>query len=314
LLTPFAIAPAPAGAAIHAAYLSPPPAISSARYRDAVKEVRRKGAASGSTRTADQTVEGIFWGYDGPRGLGVPPRLYNQVVRAFAAQHMATNSVADNARLYALVNVGMADAAIVAWSAKYAYDFWRPVVGIREHDAGFGPGNGSGAGVTSSFCDPAWAPLGRPATNKPGEFFRTPDFPAYPSGHATFGAVSLKLAALFLAQKAGVSFATAFRGTAFDFVSDEYNGVNMDPKGDARPYHRRNFTLAEAVVQNALSRVWLGVHWRFDGMGAVAPDDLAGTQIPTDPAIAHAGPDEKTIGGVPAGLTIADEVFAGSFT
>jgi vanadium chloroperoxidase len=208
----------------------------------------------------------------------------------------------------------MADAAIVAWSAKYAYDLWRPVVGIREHDAGFGPANGSGPGVVSSFCDPAWAPLGRPATNTLGEFFRTPDFPAYPSGHATFGAVAFKLTALFHAQKAGISFADAFGARPFDFVSDEYDGVNRDPKGDARPYHRRSFTLAEAVLQNAISRVWLGVHWRFDGIGAVLPDDLVGTPIPTDPATGHAGPDEKTIGGVPAGLTIAAEVFGNAFT
>lgn len=194
--------------------------------------------------------------------------------------------------------------------AKYDYDLWRPVVGIREHDAGFGPGHGKGPGATSKACDPTWAPLGRPGTNSIGDFIKTPDFPAYPSGHATFGAVAFKLAALVHAKLAGGDFATAFHKLTFDFVSDEFNGVNRDPHGDVRVHHRREFSLADAVVQNAVSRVWLGVHWRFDGLGADLPADLVGAAVPKDPATPDPVVDEKSLGGVPAGLKIADEVFA----
>src|SRR5262249_50279244 len=51
----------------------------------------------------DQTEIGIFWGYDGRPGLGTPPRLYNQIVRTVANQQH--NTEADNARLFALVNI-----------------------------------------------------------------------------------------------------------------------------------------------------------------------------------------------------------------
>jgi vanadium chloroperoxidase len=245
--------------------------------------------------------------------LGVPPRLYNQVVRAFAKKHMPLNSTAENARLYALVNAGMADAAIVAWSAKYTYDLWRPVIGIRHHEAGFGRGTGASDGPSGPQCDPAWAPLGRPGTNTLGDFTKTPDFPAYPSGHAIFGAVAFKLAAQFYAEKAGVPFPVAFKETEFEFVSDEYNGVSRDPRGDVRPYHERSLTLGYAVVENALSRVWLGVHWRFDGLGAKLPDELVGIThprpLPGDPSAPDDPATEKKLGGVPAGLKIAGEIF-----
>jgi membrane-associated phospholipid phosphatase len=312
---PFCIAPG--AGPIHVPYVIAPPALGTPRYNAAVTDVRKEGAAQTTSRTPRETLAGIFWGYDGSRGLGVPPRLYNQVVRAFARKHMPLNTPADNARLYALINAGMADAGVVAWSAKYEYDLWRPVVGIRQHESGFGPGTGSSDGPNGGNCDPGWAPLGRPGTNTPGDFTKTPDFPAYPSGHATFGAVAFKLAALFYAQKAGVTFAEAFKETLFDFVSDEYNGVNGDPRGDVRPYHERWLTLGYAVAENALSRVWLGVHWRFDGVGAILPSDLVGITkpraIPKDPSAPDL-PNENQLGGVPAGLKIADEVFTAHFT
>lgn len=316
-VTPFGIPPAAAGTMIHSTYLDAPPALGTTRYDDAVADVRKEGAVRTASRKSWETLAGTFWGYDGPRGIGVPPRLYNQVVRAFAAQHMQDNTIAENARLYALVNAGMADAAIVAWSAKYSYDLWRPVVGIRHHETGFGPGNGSSNGPNAANCDPGWAPLGRPGTNTPGDFTKTPDFPAYPSGHATFGAVAFKIPALFFAEKTGKTFDVAFKETVFSFVSDEYNGVNLDPAGDVRPFHNRQLTLGYAVAENALSRVWLGVHWRFDGMGAVLPADLTGItlprKIPKDPADPDPAIDETRLGGVPVGLAIADQVFGAHF-
>ena len=47
----------------------------------------------------------------------------------------------------AAINAAMADAGIASWYWKYVYDFWRPVVAIREADAGFGP-TGLGDGNT----------------------------------------------------------------------------------------------------------------------------------------------------------------------
>lgn len=306
---------------IHQGFLAGPPDGNGGkkarqRYDAAVKDVKDLGSAAGSTRKPDDTLAGIFWGYDGPRGLGVPPRLYNQVVRAFASQHLAGNTVEDDARLYALVNAGMADAAIIAWSAKYAYDLWRPIIGIREYQAGFGPMGGSSKGVSDPLSDPFWTPLGKPATNTPWEFNRTPDFPAYPSGHATFGAVAFRLAALFATEKnAAETSAEAMNKLTFTFVSDEFNGENQDPHGDIRPRHGRVLTLGGAILENALSRVYLGVHWRFDGIGAVAPDDLelSGSSLADPAADAKlADATEKELGGVPAGLKVAKALYTGT--
>lgn len=320
MVTPFCIAPPAAGAHIHTGYLADPPSITSNRYKAALRDVKGKGDRIGTTRVPDETMAGIFWGYDGSRGLGVPPRLYNQVVRAFVDQN-GGNTPAENARLFALINAGMADAAIVAWSAKYAHDLWRPVVGIREHDAGFGANNGThtidldspGTAITAD-CDPTWAPLGRPGTNTSGDFTKTPDFPAYPSGHATFGAVVFQLTGKFYEQKTEKTLKDVMNDK-FTFISDEFNGHNRDPNGDERVFHRRRFSLCEAIIENALSRVYLGVHWRFDGLGVIKPDDLT-CKIPDDPS----KPDklnnniEKELGGVPAGLKVAEQVFSGCFT
>ena len=283
-------------------------------------DVKALGAAASPTRTTQETLVGIFWGYDGSNRIGVPPRLYNQIIGTFVDTHEATVpggrlSTDDLARLYALVNAGMADAAIAAWSAKYDYDLWRPVLGIREHETGFGPANGKvpASKAPGPLADPFWSPLGRPGTNSPGDLLKTPDVPAYPSGHATFGATAFTLIGHFFAKKAGATVQAVMNDPtfAFDLVSDEFDGVAVDPRGDVRPRVVRTITLHEALIENVLSRVYLGVHWRFDGIGAVAPDGLMGP-VPADPAgpVALDPAREKKMGGVALGLAVADKIAA----
>jgi hypothetical protein len=74
------------------------------------------GITTVTIRTPEQTRIGLFWGYDGRPGLGTPPRLYNQIARVLAEQE--NNTVAQNARLFALVNLAMADAGLSCWSRK----------------------------------------------------------------------------------------------------------------------------------------------------------------------------------------------------
>ena len=205
------------------------------------------------------------------------------------------NSPDANARLFALVNAAMGDAGILAWDQKYLHDVWRPVVGIREHDDSMGPD--AAAAATSDLnddCDPAWLPLGAPNSNTSKRDF-TPNFPAYPSGHATFGAAALHMVRLFYGVPPGNRAADAlFPGT---FVSDELNGVTKDAKGVVRPRHARAFPrgLWQMIEENGFSRVFLGVHWFFDAF-ALAPDGR---------------PDwTQNIGGAPLGLTIAEDIYA----
>jgi hypothetical protein len=232
----------------------PPPALTSKEYRSAFREVQRlggDGVVTATKRTPDQTMAGLFWAYDGSPTLGTPPRFFNQIALHIAEQ--MGSDVADLARLLALVNVAMADAGIASWESKYHYKFWRPVTGIREADEGTGP-SGLGDGNPATQGQPDFMPLGAPASNNAVSNF-TPPFPAYPSGHATFG---------------GVLFQTLRRvyGTdhiPFTMVSDELNGVTLDNHGEPRPLVPRTFsTLSEAEEENGQSRVYLGIHWEFD--------------------------------------------------
>jgi len=232
--------------------LPPPPALNSPEYTEAYNEVKALGGDGTNTptiRNQDQTEAGIFWAYDGVPSLCAPPRLYNQITIKIATDKH-TNNALKLARLLALVNLSLADAGISSWDSKWFYQYWRPVGGIREGDTDNNP---------NTAPDAAFSPLGGQATNLTGPDF-TPPFPAYPSGHATFG---------------GALFQTLrnFYGTdriPFTFVSDEFNGVNKDNQGNVRPLKPRSFTnLSQAEEENGQSRIYLGIHWSFDKTGGI---------------------------------------------
>ena len=291
------------GFSITARHTLEAPPFDNKEYREALREVRGKGIAPElmgtlpndnpniEPRTVDETVVGIFWAYDGAFGLGTPPRLYNQIVRRVAIAR--GNSIAQNARLFAFVNVAMADAGILAWDEKYKHDLWRPVLGIREHDKSMGPAATQADNNISDDCDTSWLPLGAPNTNRIGKN-STPNFPAYPSGHATFGAAAFHITRLFYNDASDERRDDLFDG--LDFVSDEFNGVNTDNRGTVRSRHLRNFPrgLGQMIEENGRSRVDLGVHWVFDAF-----------------AVKNNGePDlDRNIGGVPLGLEIAKDIF-----
>jgi len=220
------------------------------------------------------------------------------------------NDAATNARLFAFVNAAMADAGILAWAEKYKYDLWRPVVGIREHDNSMGPAGDSGHDI-SNDCDPLWLPLGAPSTNSLGsgtmhtypcqqtqkEVVKnfTPPFPAYPSGHATFGAAALHVTRRFYGVPDGDRSADLLF-TNLEFTSDELDGVSRDNLGNVRPKHARNFAggLWDMIIENGESRVFLGVHWVFDAFLRKS----------------NGTPDlTENVGGVPLGLAIAENIF-----
>lgn len=239
-----------------------PPALNSAEYTAAFNEVKSLGGdgiITPTTRTAEQTEIGIFWAYDGTPSLCAPPRLYNQITMHIADQMGTSSNPADLARLLALVNTAMADAGVASWESKYFYQYWRPVTAIRESDQGTGP-TGFGDGNADTAGEVNFTPLGAPASNLNGPNF-TPPFPAYPSGHATFG---------------GALFETLrkFYGTdniAFTFMSDEFNGVTHDNAGNVRPVISRSFSsLSQAEEENGQSRIYLGIHWTWDKSEGIA--------------------------------------------
>jgi hypothetical protein len=231
--------------------------LKSQEYTQAYNEVLALGGAKSTKRTAEQTIIGLFWAYDGRPGLGTPPRLYNQIVRTVALQE--GNTEAENARLFALVNIAMADAGITCWYDKYEADFWRPITAIRD---------GSRDGNPRTIGDPGWRPLGAPASNpRPGETDFTPPFPSYTSGHATFGAAAFQTLARFYGRD----------DIAFRITSDEFNGVTVGSDGKVRPVVTRTYnSFTEAKLENAQSRIYLGIHWAFDrDEGIICGDKVA---------------------------------------
>lgn len=283
--------------------LASPPESGSAAYLASLKQVLGKGIAPTlmgtlpdgvEKRTADETLEGIFWAYDGANEIGTPPRLYNQIVRELAKSR--GNTVDQNAILFALVNAAMGDAGVLAWDQKYIHNLWRPVLGIREHDKSMGPAASTSKSELEQFCDPNWLPLGAPKSNSTERDF-TPNFPAYPSGHATFGAAALHMARLFYGvAKGNRSSDNLFSGK---FVSDELNGVTRDSGGNVRPRHSRGFEggLWQMIEENGWSRIYLGVHWSFDSFAL----DCDGK-----PNL------DEQVGGVWLGCEIAEDIFRGS--
>jgi vanadium chloroperoxidase len=303
------------------------PAKDTAEYIAAVREVRGLGIRPDQLgtlpsdlprRTASETLAGIFWGYDGVPNLGTPPREYNQIIRQVAMTRKnksgKINSPGDNARLFAFVNAAMGDAGILAWDQKYIHNFWRPILGVREHDRSMGPNDATeiAANQLVANSDPQWLPLGAQSTNRTMVKNFTPNFPAYPSGHATFGAAAFHITRLFYED--GGSFPGNLKGDKlFEgqyFVSGEYNGQNADNNGTIRPRHRRTFAkgLFDMIIENGKSRLWLGVHWVFDAFAVKGddrqPDLTRQVQVDVDGKKV-----KRYIGGVPLGLLIAEDIF-----
>lgn len=301
-------------------------------YNTNVKEVIVEGGApalNSTRRSPDETAGGFFWAYDGSNLIGTPPRLYNQILRQLAWDRRPINSDpeainADFARLFALANAALADAGIFAWLQKYTYEFWRPLSGVRNDN---GP-----------FADPFWLSLGAPDTNTNRISFKPP-FPAYPSGHAVFGAAMFQTIRLYYKRRDCLAFADDEPDQiSFSFVSDELNGINRDLRqpydptlpiteqvGTVRTRVERHFpSLWSAIFENALSRIWLGVHWQFDAFGRedvieieIGPDCVGVYKNPADIRYREMGtrfdrPESQVFpkGGVPLGLGIANDIFS----
>jgi hypothetical protein len=150
-----------------------PPPLTSAKWAVDYNEVKTLGAKVGSTRTPEQDQIALFWADGG--GTETPPGHWNSIAQQVGAAQ--GNTLAQNARLFALLNMAMADAAICAWDAKYTFDFWRPVTAIR---------NGADDANPDTKPDPTWNSL-----------IVTPPFPDYVSGHSTFSAAAGTVLALF---------------------------------------------------------------------------------------------------------------------
>jgi hypothetical protein len=149
-----------------------PPEFGSSEYAAELEEVRLLGSLENSnkskiTRTKDQTEIARFWAYDRDDTFR-PPGQYNEITQEIALAQ--GNTLEENARLFALLNIAQADAGTVTWNTKYAYKQLRPISAIQ---------NAGSDGNPNTIGDPQWQSL-----------LDTPPFPDYISGHSTFGAAA----------------------------------------------------------------------------------------------------------------------------
>jgi hypothetical protein len=166
--------------------LPPPLALDSAEYATELNEIEVMGVYSGSGRNKDQSDLALFW-------AGNTALYWNRI--AVDLSKARGLSLTENAHLFALMNVSMADAGIACWDSKYRYVFWRPITALRE-------------GMTPADADPDWVPW--------LDFFPTgtPPHPEYPSGHSTVSGS----AAFVLSREFG-------ENTAFSVTSDVQPGT-----------------------------------------------------------------------------------------
>jgi hypothetical protein len=142
-----------------------PPALNSDEYAVAFNEVKTMGSATNSPRTLDQTVLAIFW-------AGNTPAYWNRIADSVVGHRKMT--LLRKARVFALLNVAMADAAIACWDTKYHFVFWRPITAISLADRDGNP---------ATDVDHSWTPL----------LGVTPAHPEYISGHSTVSGSAVKV-------------------------------------------------------------------------------------------------------------------------
>lgn len=245
------------------AFLARNPGPNTDEYRENFDEVMKKGECNNITQDGVPIEDiGLFWGYDGAPLIGVPPRLYLQVV--LAVKELETLSFKEQIRAFSAVGASMADAGIAAWLWKFEYDLWRPVVGIRRDRISPDPKwDPRGVGLTNVVT------LASPPSDRPPVCVGiNPNFPAYPSGHASFGTAAFTVLAKLLGKRPSDITVT--------FTSDEFNGVSIEgTSGTRRREFTQTFTLQEGIQQNLDSRVFIGVHWRFDSDGG----EIVGDQV-----------------------------------
>jgi len=256
-VAPFALASA-------GQFLPPaPPALRSAQYARDYEEVRRIGADNSSVRTPEQGAIAHFWSANVGETWN---DIARQIVAARAHDGDPRNDLDawDRARLFALLNMAMADGFVSGWNAKYHYRFWRPVTAIHR---------GHLDGNPATVPDATWS-----------SFLATPEHPEYPSAHSVLSGAAVGVLACVLGSDRVPLVVT--RGSAGDAMTRRYRG-----------FHAMAREIAE-------SRVYAGVHFRSAnenglGEGRRIGQWVCGGFLPPlarQPAVAPRRPEAATIG------------------
>ncbi|MFO0942082.1 MAG: phosphatase PAP2 family protein [Pirellulales bacterium] len=221
-----------------------PPPLDSQAYAEAVDEVMQLGSLDSTARTAEQEEIALFWADGG--GTATPPGHWNRI--AENASLIKQLSLVDNAHLFAMLNMALADAGIAAWDSKYAFNLWRPIDAIRQADVD---------GNAATVADANWLPL-----------LRTPPFPSYVSGHSTFSSA----AATVLTELFGDEF-------TFSSTTDPQNAPSQRPLSAKLIVTRHFSSFNQAAQEAGLSRIYGGIHFSFDNEAGQTLGEAVGQEI-----------------------------------
>ena len=190
----------------------PPPPIGSVIYAREYAEVKAKGLSTAHPNPDSDVA--WFWSANFVA-------QWNETARQLAAGHLS--DVGDSARMFALINLAAADAAMAVWDSKYFYNFWRPITAIQE---GGDDGNSRTAG------DGGWTSL-----------IAAPPYPDYVSGANGLTGAFTGMLRLFFGTDAMVYTVKTTAANAIDKERD-YTSFSQ---------------AAQEVVE---ARILLGIHFK----------------------------------------------------
>jgi hypothetical protein len=202
----------------------PPYAVTSRKYTADFKEVKRLGGdgiTTPSARTSEQTEIALFW-------VESSPQQWNRIARTVSAKKRL--DLWEQARLFGLLNMALADGYVGSFETKYHYNYWRPVTAIQMADTDGNP---------NTSADPTWTPL-----------VQTPPIPDYDSGHSVEGGAAAKVLQRFF-------------GT--DHINFRTCSLTLPPGStctDPMPVLRRYTSFSQAAAENGISRILNGFHFR----------------------------------------------------
>jgi len=203
----------------------PFPQLESTEYAEAFNEVKDVGRSNSTVRTPEQgRFAQLFAGVGAYANVTNVFRLWSNVARDVSRSNSL--SLVDTARLFAMMLASMHDSILTSHSSKAVYRLWRPETAIAHADVDDNP---------ATDAEPGWAPL-----------IPTPPYPAYSSNMTCLGTGASRMLAHVLGNDAQSFAATWYTATGAVVFAQPYT------------------SLWALAVDEANSRIWGGIHYRFD--------------------------------------------------
>ncbi|NND34735.1 MAG: vanadium-dependent haloperoxidase [Saprospiraceae bacterium] len=206
----------------------PPPDITSEAYTQAFNEVKEYGSFDSEVRTEDQTHLAMWW-------KDFVENSHNRLARELVIKEKL--NLWEAARMFALLNMTIYDAYVNVFDNKFYYNHWRPYTAIRW---------AANDGNPHTHPDLTWNNLHK----------HTYAFPSYPSAHGTASSAAMTVLAGTLGS--GDNYSFTMHTEEVDKAGPFSGKIKMTPA-------TRSFqSFSEAAMEASMSRVFLGIHFRYD--------------------------------------------------